>query len=292
MSLGVVSSVARQLRPDDQMIFIQTDAAINPGNSGGPLVDMTGKLVGVNSLILSQSGGNEGLGFSAPSNIVQHVYHQIRQNGRVRRGWLGISVQSVNPVLAEGLGLSQSWGVVISDIAPSGPASLSGTKVGDLILTLDGKVMENARQLEVNVYSHSPGDTVWLNLQRGSEKVLVRTAVIEREDRIEKFAAMVTRDRNLIPQLGILGVDVDGDVAKLLPPPSKLGGVVVAALAAAGGLGTDGLLPGDVIYEVNGRGFSRLAGLRKSIDGIQSGAAVVIQVQRAGVLRYVAFRMK
>ena len=253
---------------------------------------MTGKLVGVNSLIFSQSGGNEGLGFSAPSNIVQHVYHQIRQNGRVRRGWLGIGVQSVNPVLAEGLGLSQSWGVVVSDVAPSGPASLSGTKVGDLILTLDGKVMENARQLEVNVYSRSPGDTVWLNLQRGSEEVLVRTAVIEREDRIEKFAAMVTRDRNLIPQLGILGVDVDGDVAKLLPPPSKLGGVVVAALAVAGGLGTDGLLPGDVIYEVNGRGFSRLAGLRKSIDGIQSGAAVVIQVQRAGVLRYVAFRMK
>ena len=292
VSLGVVSSVARQLRPDDPMIFIQTDAAINPGNSGGPLVDMTGKLVGVNSLIFSQSGGNEGLGFSAPSNIVQHVYHQIRQNGRVRRGWLGIGVQSVNPVLAEGLGLSQSWGVLVSDIAPSGPASLSGTRVGDLILTLDGKVMENARQLEVDVYSRAPGDTVWMNLQRGSEKVLVRTTVIEREDRIEKFAAMVTRDHNLIPQLGILGVDVDGDVAKLLPPPSKLGGVVVAALAAAGGLGSDGLLPGDVIYEVNGRGFSGLAGLRKSIDGIQSGAAVVIQVQRAGVLRYVAFRMK
>ena len=131
-----------------------------------------------------------------------------------------------------------------------------------------------------------------MNLRRGSEKVLVRTTVIEREDRIEKFAAMVRRDRNLIPQLGILGVDVDGDVAKLLPPPSKLGGVVVAALAVDGGLGTDGLLPGDVIYEINGRGFSGLGGLRKSIDGIKSGDAVVIQVQRAGVLRYVAFRME
>ena len=181
------------------MIFIQTDAAINPGNSGGPLVDVTGKLMGVNSLIFSQSGGNEGLGFSAPSNIVQHVYLEIRQNGRVRRGWLGIGVQSVNPVLAEGLGLSQSWGVVVSDIDPSGPASLSGIKAGDLILTLDGKVMENARQLEVNVYGHSPGDTVWMKLQRGSEEVLVRTKVIEREDRMEKFAAMVTRDRHLIP---------------------------------------------------------------------------------------------
>ena len=230
VSLGVVSSVARQLRPDDPMIFIQTDAAINPGNSGGPLVDMTGKLMGVNSLIFSQSGGNEGLGFSAPSNIVRHVYRQIRENGRVRRGWLGIGVQSVNPVLAEGLGLSRSWGVVVSDVDPSGPSSLSGIKAGDLVLTLDGKMMENARQLEVNVYGRSPGDTVWMNLQRGSEEVLVRTTVIERQDTMEKFAAMVTRDRHLIPQLGVLGVDVDADVSKLLPPPRKLGGVVVAAL--------------------------------------------------------------
>ncbi len=292
VSLGVFSSVARQLRPDDPMIFIQTDAAINPGNSGGPLVDMAGKLIGVNSLIFSQSGGNEGLGFSAPSNIVHNVYQQIRQNGRVRRGWLGIGVQSVDPVLAEELGLARSWGVVVSDVAPSGPASLSGIKAGDLILTLDGKLMENARQLEVNVYSRSPGDTVWMNLQRGSEKMLVRTTVLEREDGMEKFASMVTRDRHLIPQLGILGVDVDGEVAKLLPPPKKLGGVVVAALAADAGLGTDGLLPGDVIYEINGRGFSGLGGLRKSIDQMQSGDALVIQVQRGIVLRYVSFRME
>ena len=292
VSLGVVSSVARQLRPDDRMIFIQTDAAINPGNSGGPLVDMTGKLVGVNTLILSQSGGNEGLGFSAPSNIVRHVYHQIRENGRVRRGWLGIGVQSVNPALAEGLGLSQSWGVVIANVSPTGPASLAGFKVGDVILTLDGKVMENARQLEVNVYTRSPGDTIWMNLQRGSEQVLVRSAVIERDDGMEKFVAMVTRDRNLIPQLGILGVEVAGDVAKLLPPPSKLGGVVVAALAVDAGLRPDGLLPGDVIYEINGHSFSGLSGLKESIDRIKSGDAVVIQVQRLGVLHYVAFRME
>ena len=114
VSLGVVSSVARQLRQDDPMIYIQTDAAINPGNSGGPLVDMTGRLVGVNTFILSQSGGNEGLGFSAPSNIVRHVYNQIRENGRVKRGRLDLSVQSVTPELAEGLGLVQSQGVIVS----------------------------------------------------------------------------------------------------------------------------------------------------------------------------------
>ena len=292
VSLGVVSSIARQLRPDDPMIFIQTDAAINPGNSGGPLVDMTGRLVGVNTLIFSQSGGNEGLGFSAPSNIVKHVYHQIRENGRVRRGQLGISVQSVTPALAEGLGLSQSSGVIVSDVPPHGPASLSGIRIGDLVLTLDGKLMENARQLEVNIYRRSPGDAVWLNLHRGSETILVQTQVVEREDKFEKFAALVTRDRNMVPQLGILGVDVDADIAKLLPLPRKLGGVVVAALAVDSRYWPDCFLPGDVIYEVNGRDIRSLADLRQVTGSFQEGDAVVVQVQRAGLLRFIAFRME
>ena len=292
VSLGVVSSVARQLRQDDPMIYIQTDAAINPGNSGGPLVDMTGRLVGVNTFILSQSGGNEGLGFSAPSNIVRHVYNQIRENGRVKRGRLDLSVQSVTPELAEGLGLVQSQGVIVSDVKPGGAASLSGIKVGDLILTLDGKVMENARQLEVNVYARPPGATMGLNLQRGSQTLLVLTRVIEREDQLEQFAGMVTRDQNLVPQLGILGLDVDAEVAKLLPLSRKLGGVAVVALAIDARFRPEGFLPGDVIYQLNGENVTGLAGLKKRMSSIQEGEAVVIQVQRQAALRYIAFRME
>ena len=121
VSLGVVSSVARQLRSEDPMIYIQTDATINPGNSGGPLVDTEGRVVGINTLIVSQSGGSEGIGFAAPSNIVQHVYSQIRKSGRVRRGHLGVATQTVTPTLAAGLGLPQNWGVVVKDVLPFGP---------------------------------------------------------------------------------------------------------------------------------------------------------------------------
>ena len=116
VSMGVVCAVARQLTPEDPMIYIQTDATINPGNSGGALVDTEGRLVGINTLIYSQSGGNEGIGFAAPSNIVQSVYRQIRANGRVRRGSIGVTAQTITPSLAEGLGLPRKWGVILADV--------------------------------------------------------------------------------------------------------------------------------------------------------------------------------
>ena len=126
VTLGVVSAVARQLEPDDPMIYIQTDASINPGNSGGPLVDTDGRVVGINTLILSQSGGNEGLGFAAPSNIVRNIFEQVRKYGRVRRGEIGVRAQTITPSLAEGLQLPRNWGVVLGDVNPDGPAAKAG----------------------------------------------------------------------------------------------------------------------------------------------------------------------
>jgi len=157
-SLGVVSSVARQLKPDDPMIYVQTDASINPGNSGGPLVDAEGRMVGLNTLILSQSGGNEGIGFAAPSHIVRAVYEQLRKSGRVRRGVIGVRAQTITPSLAAGLGLVFDRGIVLSDVTPAGPAEAAGLRPGDIVLALDGKPMENARQFDVNLYRRAPGD--------------------------------------------------------------------------------------------------------------------------------------
>ena len=130
VSLGVVSAVARQLEPESPMIYVQTDASINPGSSGGPLVDVRGRLVGINTLIARQAGGNEGLGFAAPSNIVRTVYEQIRKSGRVRRGDIGIRAQTVTPVLAPGLGLPRDHGVVLADVLPgqSGRASRAASR--------------------------------------------------------------------------------------------------------------------------------------------------------------------
>ncbi|MFV1987481.1 MAG: S1C family serine protease, partial [Gemmatimonadota bacterium] len=162
VSMGVVSSVARQLEPEGSMVYVQTDAAVNPGNSGGPLVNTDGELVGINTLIFSRSGGSDGLSFAAPSNIVESVFVQIRDEGRVRRGAIGVRAQTITPRLAGGLGLPRPWGVIISDVTPGAPGAAAGLRIGDVVLRLDGKLMENGRQFDVNLYRYTPGSRVTL----------------------------------------------------------------------------------------------------------------------------------
>ena len=146
--------MARQVKPDDRMVYIQTDAPINPGNSGGPLLDAEGQVIGINSFILSQGGGSEGIGFAAPSNIVRTVVDQLRKAGRVRRGEIGVVAQTITPTLATGLALARR-GVVLGDVTPNGPGR-AGLRVGDIVLNLDGKVTENARSSS-NSYRHTSG---------------------------------------------------------------------------------------------------------------------------------------
>lgn len=292
VTLGVISSIARQFRPEDPMIYIQTDAPINPGNSGGPIVDTSGRVVGINTFIFTQSGGSEGLGFAAPSNIVRNVFEQIRQTGRVRRGILGVHTQTITPALAAGLRLPQNWGVVLGDVYPGGPADKAGLEVGDIILTLDGKPMENGRQFDVNLYRRSIGDLVTLEVLRGSEKLTVQVSVIEREDDPERFARLVSPERNLIPKLGILGIELDSKIAKMLSPLRKETGVVVATRAADAPYWENGLLPGDVIYAINGDPVTGLSELRSAVADLKTFDPVVVQVERRGQLMFIAFEVE
>ena len=292
VTMGVVSSVARQLRSEDPMIYIQTDATINPGNSGGPLVDTEGRVVGINTLIVSQSGGSEGIGFAAPSNIVQHVYSQIRKSGRVRRGHLGLAAQTVTPRLAAGLGLPQNWGVVVRDVLPFGPAYRAGVQIADLILTLDGKVMENARQFRVNLYQRSIGDAVTLEVLRGSQKFTMIISLLERPDDPDSFADFVNHGTNLISELGILAAELDYQVRKMLPPLRDPRGVLVAARAVETPSQGLGFLPGDVIHSINGQPIRDLTVLRAALGGLKVGDPVVIQIERLGRFMFVAFEIE
>jgi serine protease Do len=288
VTMGVVSSVARQLRPEDPMIYIQTDAPINPGNSGGPLVDTKGKVVGINTFILSQSGGSEGLGFAAPGNIVKNVYEQIKKYGRVRRGIIGVNAQTIIPEMAVGLKLPRDWGVIIGDIFPGSPAAQSGLKIGDIIFSMDNKIMENGRQFDVNLYRRNIGDNVKLEIIRGSERLNISVKVIERDDDPFRFIDMVNPAENLVPRLGILGIDLNSRIEEMLPRLRKKFGVLVAAISGETPAIDDMLYPGDVLYAVNGTEITGLYSLRTELEKYKTGDAVVLQLQRQGKLMFLA----
>ena len=291
MTMGVVSAVGRQLSADDPMIYVQTDAPINPGNSGGALVDVQGRLVGINALILSQGGGNEGLGFAAPSNIVRTVFEQIRKWGRVKRGTIGVSAQTITPTLAEALGLPRDSGVILADVFPEEPGAAAGLKVGDIVLTLNGKPMENGRQFDVNLYRLAAGDIAVLELLRGSSPVKAEVAIGERQGDPTRFSDLVTPERHMVARLGILALDVNASLAASLGGLRGIGGVLVAARALNAGA-EYGLEVGDIIFSVNGAPVKSLADLKSTIGRMPDNAAVALQVQREGQLIFLSFEIE
>jgi serine protease Do len=293
VSLGIVSAVARQLEPESPMIYVQTDASINPGSSGGPLVDVRGRLVGINTLIVSQAGGNEGLGFAAPVNIARAVYDQIRKFGRVRRGEIGIRAQTVTPELAAGLLLPRDEGVVLADVIPGSPAAQAGLRPGDMVLSLDGKPMENGRQLHVNLYRRLIGDVISLEVLRDKLILKMAVAMTERHDPFAGLSASADFRENLIPRLGILAVDLDPRIAMMLPVLRVSSGVVVASTAATGiDAREGGLAAGDVVYAVNRKPVAGLKDLRTALDGFKSGDPVVLHLERHGELMFLAFTVE
>ena len=293
VTLGVVSAIARQLETEDPMVYLQTDAPINPGNSGGPLVNVDGQIVGINTLILSQSGGNEGLGFAAPSNIVRRIFEQIRQYGRVRRGEIGVRAQTITPLLADGLKLGRDAGVVLSDVYPEGPAAAAGAEVGDIVLRLDGKPMENGRQLQVNLYSRAVGDTVRLDIERRGQAITLAVKVAERDDDPSRFAALARPEEHLIQRLGILGLTMTPELAALVPDFRVATGVIVAGTSGDQVPGSDGQLAiGDIVHAVNGRAIRTLPELRSAVDALKAGDAMVLQIERNAELMYVALRLE
>jgi len=288
---GLVSAVARQVDPDSPLIYVQTDAPINPGNSGGPLVNIRGEVVGVNTFIMSQSGGSDGLGFAIPSATTRTVFRQLRQFGRLRRQEVGMSLQTVTPEMAAGLGLSKDYGVIVSDVWPQGPAEAAGLKVGDQLVSVDGQPAENLPSVIYYFRLRDSADPVKLVVLRGTAQQSLSITPVEQRDEFEAMSELADPVKNLVPELGILGVAIDARVAASAKGLRDPYGVIVVA-RAAGAAGEVPLLPSDIIRSLNTTQIVTLQGLKDAVRALTPGTPVILQVQREGRLVYVSFTME
>ena len=291
VSFGVVSAPARSVDEENPMVYVQTDASINPGNSGGALVSMSGLLVGLNSFILTQSGGNEGLGFAIPANTVQDVYRQLRKDGHVQRGEIGVYAQNITPVMAKGLSLAHDHGVILADVDEDSPADRAGLKRGDVLLTLNGQHLLTASQFENHIFRRQAGDKLRLTVLRGETQLEKTLVVRDREDKASLLTRLAHPEKNLIARLGILCIEIDKDVAALLPGLRRQYGLVVAAKAAGGQSQFIDLQPGDIIDAVNSLPIAFLDTLRSTLSEMKPGDPVVLQIERDGRFQYLAFEL-
>jgi len=286
VTMGVVSSTARQVDPEKPSIYIQTDAPINPGNSGGPLVNVDGHVVGINTFILTQSGGNEGLGFAIPSDIVRNIFDQIRTEGHVHRGQIGVLVRTITPDLVEGLHLPVSHGVLLDDVVPGSPAEKAGLKVGDIVTSVGGKPVDNLRQFALDLYMYKIGQKAEIGVLRNGQETTISVLVIERPDDPQRFADLVSGPNNIVPRLGIVAVTINADLKELIGDTRLPGGVLVAARTPTNTLLGEGPQPGDIIHSINGTPIQDIAQLRQHLREIKAGDPIVLQIERAGSLSF------
>jgi serine protease Do len=249
-------------------------------------------VVGINTFILTQGGGNEGLGFAIPSSVVRRIYEQLRQHGHVHRGEIGAAVQTITPTMAAGLGLPQDYGVIVSDVTPKGPADNAGLKVQDVILTLDGAPVINVPQFDNAFQYRMDPAPLQLEVIRATEKVSLQVPVSEQHDDMDRLADSLDPVKDLVPKLGILGVQIDKDISAMVPGLRMASGVIVAARTAFGATVESGLEAGDVIHALNGTTIISLDTLSSGIQQLKAGDPVVLQIERNGGLRYLAFEME
>jgi serine protease Do len=292
VSMGIVSSIARQPDPDSPFLYIQTDTAINPGNSGGPLINTAGEVVGLNTFILSQSGGNEGVGFAIPSLLIEWVFPQLRKYGHVHRSTIGIGVQAVTPLLAAALKLSRNSGVVITDVLPGSPAESAGIKLNDVLLTIDGRPVDSVPAMMGAFFAYGNGEHMKLQVLRASETLAIDVVPIEQPHQADHLVDFIDPAKNLVPTLGIVGVTINKQIEPIVGQLRFPMGVIVAArMQTPSGIDT-GIQAGDVLHTVNKNFISSVEALKQSVSDLKPGDPVAILIERGGQLLYVSFEMQ
>lgn len=244
LTVGIVSALGRRIGTGPYDNYIQTDASINPGNSGGPLINLHGDVVGINTAIVSESGGNSGIGFAIPINFIKQILPELKQKGRVTRGWLGVSMQTISPSLAESLGV-ESGGALIADLAQGGPADRAGMQRGDVIIEYDNKPIVKAAELPILVAQTPIGKRIQLKVRRRGTEVPVSIVVGELKEKEQAAAASAPR-----AQLGLGVQAVHPQLAAGLGLASSRG-VLITSVHPGSIAEEAGLARGDVIIEIN-----------------------------------------
>ena len=250
VTTGIISAKGRGNMGLDYEDFLQTDASINPGNSGGALVDAEGRLIGINTAILSRSGGSQGIGFAIPVNLARDVMGSLIKDGHVTRGYLGVMIQDVTPALAKEFKLKDNTGSLIGDVTPKGPADKAGLKGGDLLIEFNGKKVTDSRHLKLEVARTQPGRTVPVKVLRdGTAKTLeVTVKTLPGTEDVAK-AENDSEDTGTLNGVGV--ADLDQALRQQFEVPEKVNGVVVTEVKPDSAAAEAGLKPGDVIQEIN-----------------------------------------
>src|ERR1700684_1411444 len=259
---GIISALARtQVGITDYQFFIQTDAAINPGNSGGALVDMTGKLAGINTAIFSRSGGSQGIGFAIPANMVRVVVASAKSGGKaVKRPWLGARLQEVTPEIAETMGLHLPTGALVANVVPNSPAARAGLKLSDLIVAIDGQTVEDPNAFDYRFATRPLGGTSQVDVQRAGKTVKLSVPLETAPDTDRDEVALTTRT----PFQGATVANISPAVADELHLDSGTEGVVVTGLADDAAAANVGFQKGDIILAVNNQKITRTSDLVKA----------------------------
>jgi serine protease Do len=295
--MGIISAKSRDINSGPYDDYLQTDAAINKGNSGGPLFNMNGEVIGVNTAIISPTGGSIGIGFAVPSETVSNVIDQLKQYGEVRRGWLGVKIQSVTDDIAETLSLPQNTGALVAAVTPNSPASKAGLESGDVILKFDGKDVTSMRGLPRIVAQAPVGKAVDVELLRKGQKQDTKVTVGRLEDDDDNASDLKNddgkdeEDPKGTAIIGLMLSPLNAELRKKYGLDEKVQGVVVEAVDPQSPAASKGLKPGDVIVEAAQDAVSDPDDVAKSVEKVKKAGrkAVLLRVEDGkGDLRFVA----
>jgi Do/DeqQ family serine protease len=272
---GIISALARtQVGITDYQFFIQTDAAINPGNSGGALVDIHGRLIGINTAIFSRSGGSQGIGFAIPANMVRVVVASAKGGGTaVKRPWLGAKLQAVTPDIAEGLGLKRPIGALVGSVAPDSPAARAGLKTGDLILAVDGQTVEDPNAFDYRFATKPLGGAAQLGVLRAGREAKIPVALETAPDTRRDEVVIRTRS----PFLGAKVANLSPALADELRIDSGKDGVAIVEIADGSVAANLGFKAGDLIVSVNGERIASTQDLERATKNPKRLWRVTIQ---------------